>query len=328
MELEVTPAMIEAARARLVEWLAYPTELGDAPEQIEYLDAVEVEDASGPGVVLAFRFRVVESTELADRGWMVGITGPYRSSDTSTVGTWLTFSRFESQDSAPLDDLIDANLKTLVEIRDMSDQTAASDASSSSPKIRMGRRDTTGVEPDICEIAPAEKTCWIAPSDQDFQRYNAMAGEVQGIEWAVPGFEKIHGRRVDLPWCSPSSLIALTDRARDVLEMALSPFGEFLPVDTDGERMWLYNCLTVCDALDENASEIARFAGGRIMAINDPVIDLDKTDGADVFRLSALLYNTYISRRVFDVVTENALTGWDLVPVRLSISASPRGDEE
>jgi hypothetical protein len=76
-------------------------------------------------------------------------------------------------------------------------------------------------------------------------------------------------KRADLPWLADHALV-LRDRARDALEPILAGAGEFLELQSvgDTDRFWLFNCLTMCDALDEAESDIVRFpSSGRIMTV-------------------------------------------------------------
>jgi hypothetical protein len=84
-----TQAML--ARADLVRWLTFPTELGQPPDEIE---EVEV-DSSGHGDVYHFRFRVDAPHALADRGWMRGWAGPYATDQPPQTHGPDTFSDFE-----------------------------------------------------------------------------------------------------------------------------------------------------------------------------------------------------------------------------------------
>ena len=114
--MEITEDMIAIGKARMIEWLEFPTELGTAPDELEYLEAFEVEDGDGVGQVLAMRFRMHEPGDFAE--WMVGIVGPLRPDDENGYRTWVTFSKFAAQDSAPLDELVDSILDTVLAIRD------------------------------------------------------------------------------------------------------------------------------------------------------------------------------------------------------------------
>ena len=61
-----------------------------------------------------FRFRVFQPHWAADRGWMIGIAGPYlRSLQPTAVGLGFTFSAFAAEDSMTLDEHVDQLLGAL-----------------------------------------------------------------------------------------------------------------------------------------------------------------------------------------------------------------------
>lgn len=79
---------------------------------------------------------------------------------------------------------------------------------------------------------------------------------------------KLH--RVDLPWVG-SHALAFRDTARPVARELLAPAGEFLDLDQveESEAVWLFNLCRVIDALDEDRSDLVRFAStGRVMKVN------------------------------------------------------------
>jgi hypothetical protein len=85
------------AESDMVRWLAYPTELGRPPDEIELMKVVSV-DAGDDGTLdcYLFRFRTHPPHWAAKDGWMAGISGPFRRKDaptTSSMGD--TFSKFE-----------------------------------------------------------------------------------------------------------------------------------------------------------------------------------------------------------------------------------------
>jgi len=90
------------AEAEMVHWLAYPTELGQPPDEIELMRTIE-EDAgeSGGGryAWFVFRFRVRAPHPSAEDGWLAGVAGPFRKDEFPTTRTWgdtfSTFTRWE-----------------------------------------------------------------------------------------------------------------------------------------------------------------------------------------------------------------------------------------
>ncbi len=95
----------EIALAEMVSWLAYGTELGSQPDAIELLGSIEMRTLDGPSDLFVFRFRTDEPHWAADRGWMVGVAGPYVRADQPTSnGLGHTFSRFAREDAMTVDE--------------------------------------------------------------------------------------------------------------------------------------------------------------------------------------------------------------------------------
>lgn len=102
------------AEADMVGWLAYPTELGSAPDEIELLTTVELPESDDRSDLYVFRFRKHAPHWAAEHGWMIGVAGPYlRSEQPTTNGLGATFSRMEAEDSKTLAEHIESNLGTV-----------------------------------------------------------------------------------------------------------------------------------------------------------------------------------------------------------------------
>ena len=65
---------VELAEGELTRWLAGVTELGRAPDEMEFVTSVSGA-GSGPGPFHLFRFRVRSPHWSAARGWMIGVGG-------------------------------------------------------------------------------------------------------------------------------------------------------------------------------------------------------------------------------------------------------------
>jgi len=103
--MSANPPQAAMAEADMVAWLAYPTELGDRPDQIELLRTIESDTSDGPCDLFVFRFRVREPHWAADRGWMIGVAGPYlRSQQPTPRGLGFTFSRLEREGAMPIEE--------------------------------------------------------------------------------------------------------------------------------------------------------------------------------------------------------------------------------
>jgi hypothetical protein len=82
------------AAARMVEWLAFPTELGREPDELELGEKIWV-DRRGKLAVYVWKFR--------NKGepWKAGVSGPHKLvGKARPVEGWMTFSRYEQWDSA------------------------------------------------------------------------------------------------------------------------------------------------------------------------------------------------------------------------------------
>ncbi|MEM9203133.1 MAG: hypothetical protein AAGC53_15860 [Actinomycetota bacterium] len=102
------------AEADMVRWLAYPAELGRAPDDIDLITRTALDDAGRPADLFVFKFRTHEPHWAAEKGWMVGTSGPYpqTGSPSLTAGA-MTFSTFARVDEKPIDDLVDDIIETL-----------------------------------------------------------------------------------------------------------------------------------------------------------------------------------------------------------------------
>ncbi len=65
---------VELAEGELTRWLAGVTELGRAPDEMEFVTTV-TDGATGPGPFHLFRFRMRSPHWSAARGWMIGVGG-------------------------------------------------------------------------------------------------------------------------------------------------------------------------------------------------------------------------------------------------------------
>lgn len=95
------------AESKMVNWLVYPTELGSEPDEIELMKTIEIPNQDDDDIDLfyLFRFRTHEPHWAAEKGWMVGVSGPFsRKQAPTTNGGWSTFSSFEPWDSKSADE--------------------------------------------------------------------------------------------------------------------------------------------------------------------------------------------------------------------------------
>jgi hypothetical protein len=97
---ELTQAKL--AESNMVSWLAFPTELGRAPDHIELMKVIEQDAGPDGGGVFAyyiFRFRNDPPDERAAQGWLAGVAGPFRKLEAPSTRAWGdTFSTFAAWD--------------------------------------------------------------------------------------------------------------------------------------------------------------------------------------------------------------------------------------
>ncbi|MBO5349354.1 MAG: hypothetical protein J6A89_06010 [Clostridia bacterium] len=79
----------EIAKSAMINWLEYPTELGEEPDDIELLGTL---DLNGE-IVYIYKFK---SHIFDDKGYMIGISGGYERDKITSMTTGLTFSKFET----------------------------------------------------------------------------------------------------------------------------------------------------------------------------------------------------------------------------------------
>ncbi len=79
------------AESNMVNWLTYPTELGRVPDEIQLMN---VFDTGGEEYYL-FRFKCTSSEDWVEKGWMVGVSGPFdKRFKPTTTAEGHTFSHF------------------------------------------------------------------------------------------------------------------------------------------------------------------------------------------------------------------------------------------
>jgi hypothetical protein len=100
--LELFPAEYltreKGAECFLVNWLEYPTELGQAPDEIELLSVITIPDDE-PLDYYVFRYRTESPHWAAKYNWMLGVAGPYRKDSLPYDVPLRVFSRFNELNS-------------------------------------------------------------------------------------------------------------------------------------------------------------------------------------------------------------------------------------
>ena len=90
--------MEKAAESNLATWLEFPTELGICPDEINYLKkvAINLDDQINFFCYYVFRFRMKPPHWIANKGWMLGVVGPYFDNSQPYDHPNSTFSRFHN----------------------------------------------------------------------------------------------------------------------------------------------------------------------------------------------------------------------------------------
>lgn len=85
------------AESNLVNWLEFPTELGKAPDAIQYIEKVTV-DFDGHNIFYhVFKYKTFEPHWASKNGWMIGVVGPYFKDSKPYDFPVATFSRCSSK---------------------------------------------------------------------------------------------------------------------------------------------------------------------------------------------------------------------------------------
>jgi len=86
----------KASESYLVTWLEFPTELGRAPDEIQFLRTVSV---GTDEIYYVFQYRSQQPRWAAKLDWMIGVVGPYSSTSSPYDVPKRIFSRFNTAGS-------------------------------------------------------------------------------------------------------------------------------------------------------------------------------------------------------------------------------------
>jgi hypothetical protein len=116
--------------------------------------------------------------------------------------------------------------------------------------------------------------------------------------------------KVDMPFYG-SHVIFLRPRAVEVLHSFITRSGELLPVeDEGGDELYMFNALSVLDALDMEKADLKYFSDGRIMRIARYEFRPDVIRDVDMFRIPQMRSSPiFLSQRFVDAVQQEGLTG-------------------
>lgn len=77
---------MKIAMEEMINWLRYPSELGDTPEKIEYVDMISDDDYD------YYIFKFTAKSQTADESYMLGVSGGYKKDSLSLSQTGEIFS--------------------------------------------------------------------------------------------------------------------------------------------------------------------------------------------------------------------------------------------
>lgn len=83
----------KAAESFLVNWLEFPTELGTAPDEIEFLEKITLNESEDLDYYV-FKYRTAMKYN-----WMIGVSGPYKKDYLLYEAPLRVFSRFKTLES-------------------------------------------------------------------------------------------------------------------------------------------------------------------------------------------------------------------------------------
>ena len=122
---------------------------------------------------------------------------------------------------------------------------------------------------------------WILPDSDDSYEVLLSSGgrSLAGLSISCHLLRRDRGDRkvrlpADLPWLGEHVLV-LNSRALGVLEHLLAESGELIPLEWADGEYWLFNCTTVADPLDWEASDVARLDSGQVLDIKRPEFRMD-----------------------------------------------------
>jgi len=85
----------KGAEGLLVNWLEFPTELGNSPEEIEFMSMITILD-NEPMDYYVFKYKTKLPHTLWQYQWMMGVSGPYHAGSKPYDIVLRVFSRFNT----------------------------------------------------------------------------------------------------------------------------------------------------------------------------------------------------------------------------------------
>ena len=179
---------------------------------------------------------------------------------------------------------------------------------------------------------------WVLPvRDADHEYLWSLNGTSRRATWRPMPVARLavddEGRplaKADLPWLGGHVLV-LRERAVATLAPLLDRYGELLPLACPDADLWLFNVLTVVDALDEENSELVRFDDGNILDVVRHEFRPEMAAGMAVFKVPQLLRGRlFVGDEFVEAVATAGLTGPEFMQMWPSVvprrEASARDD--
>lgn len=171
-------------------------------------------------------------------------------------------------------------------------------------------------------LGAAEGFQTLGAARSDFERLRRWDGTSRAETW-TPLPVTLHASESDRP-LRPSDFPSLggpppvfSRTGVDALADILEPRGELLPLVCDTGEFFAYNCTTIVDALDEEASEIDRFrSSGRISNIRRHAFHPQRLEGAMIFKAATIpTLHTYVTDSFLQRTDDAHLSGFARQPV-------------
>lgn len=169
----------------------------------------------------------------------------------------------------------------------------------------------------VYRLAVPEGFEWAFPVDpDDFEALWTLPERRPGAAWQPVQMRLLKEdeherpwRRAEMPWLGGHVLI-LRDEAIEAVGPLLAPYGELLPLTCDEARLVVFSAALAANVLEEDRSEIVRFASGRIMDIRRHAFDLGALVGNRAFKLAEFPRgDLFLTGDLVESIRETGLTG-------------------
>lgn len=170
---------------------------------------------------------------------------------------------------------------------------------------------------------------WVIPVDEaDSETFRSFDGTPRRASWRPVPVTVLRSdedgepwRAADLPWLG-SHVLVVSARAAERLGEQLQRDGELLPLACADAALFVFNPLRVVDALDEEHSDLVRFAGGRVMRITRHAFRRDRLGDVGVFKVPQLLRGSlFMTAEFVDRLRATGFEGTDFERVWSSESS-------